>query len=295
MNLIMKSFLEGYATSELNMGTMFFCMGIAAAIGLYIFMIYKLVNKNSFYNRNFNISLIALTVITAAIILTIQSNIVVSLGMVGALSIVRFRTAIKDPMDLVFLFWSISVGIICGAGFAMIAVIASVVLTIIIVCLSLFSSPRETMILVVNADEYNESQVLEAVKANCGFWKVRARNVSPEDVNRAAIEYVLTCMGLHDEDQYNGEERRYGETVLGYEDSHVVEALEVLLDYGLDPNKRYVELSDDGSIRDCWNIMYELWTTGNGYQAADALYLLLSNSGDSSLKLGSVSKINRND
>ena len=185
MNLIMKSFLEGYAASELNMGTMFFCMGIAAAIGLYIFLIYKLVNKNSFYNRNFNISLIALTVITAAIILTIQSNIVVSLGMVGALSIVRFRTAIKDPMDLVFLFWSISVGIICGAGFAMIAVIASVVLTIIIVCLSLFSSPRETMVLVVNADEYNENQVMEAVKANCGFWKVRARNISGTGMNMA--------------------------------------------------------------------------------------------------------------
>lgn len=185
MDLIMKSFLEGYATSELNVGTMFFCMGIAAAIGLYIFLIYKLVNKNSFYNRNFNISLIALTVITAAIILTIQSNIVVSLGMVGALSIVRFRTAIKDPMDLVFLFWSISVGIICGAGFAMIAVIASVVLTIIIVCLSLFSSPRETMVLVVNADEYNENQVLEAVKANCGFWKVRARNISGTGMNMA--------------------------------------------------------------------------------------------------------------
>ena len=185
MDLIMKSFLEGYATSELNVGTMFFCMGIAAAIGLYIFLLYKLVNKNSFYNRNFNISLIALTVITAAIILTIQSNIVVSLGMVGALSIVRFRTAIKDPMDLVFLFWSISVGIICGAGFALIAVIASVVLTIIIVCLSLFSSPRETMVLVVNADEYNENQVLEAVKANCGFWKVRARNISGTGMNMA--------------------------------------------------------------------------------------------------------------
>ena len=185
MDLIMKSFLEGYATSELNVGTMFFCMGIAAAIGLYIFLIYKLVNKNSFYNRNFNISLIALTVITAAIILTIQSNIVVSLGMVGALYIVRFRTAIKDPMDLVFLFWSISVGIICGAGFALIAVIASVVLTIIIVCLSLFSSPRETMVLVVNADEYNENQVLEAVKANCGFWKVRARNISGTGMNMA--------------------------------------------------------------------------------------------------------------
>ena len=185
MELIMKSFLEGYATSELNLGTMFICMGIASAIGCYIFLIYRLMNRNAFYSRNFNMSLIALAVITSAIILTIQSNIVVSLGMVGALSIVRFRTAIKDPMDLVFLFWSISVGIICGAGFAMIAVIASVALTIIIVCIALFSSPKETMVLVINADEYNEDQIMEAVKAHCGFWKVRARNISGTGLNMA--------------------------------------------------------------------------------------------------------------
>ena len=160
-------------------------MGIASAIGCYIFLIYRLVNRNSFYNRNFNMSLIAMAVITSAIILTIQSNIVVSLGMVGALSIVRFRTAVKDPMDLVFLFWSISVGIICGAGFAMIAVIASVALTIMIVSISLFSSPKETMVLVVNADEYNEEQIMEAVESHCGFWKVRARNISGTGMNLA--------------------------------------------------------------------------------------------------------------
>lgn len=106
-----------------------------------------------------------------------------------------------------------------------------------------------------------------------------------EDVNRAAIDYIQTCMDFRHGDHYNGEERRYGETLPGYEDSHVTEALEILLDYGLDPNKRYIELSNDGSIRDCWNIMLELWTTGNGYQAADALYLLLSHGGDPNLKL----------
>ena len=110
----------------------------------------------------------------------------------------------------------------------------------------------------------------------------------PDDVNRAAIDYVQTCMDLRHGDQYDAVERRYGEVVPGYEDSHVVDALEVLLDYGLDPNKLYIEKSDDGGIRDCWNIMYELWTTGNGYQAADALYLLLSHGGDPSLKLDYV-------
>ena len=129
--------------------------------------------------------MVELAVITSAIILTIQSNIVVSLGMVGALSIVRFRTAIKDPMDLVFLFWSISVGIICGAGFAMIAVIASLVLTLLLVILSLTRNERKTQMLVVDAGEYIEEEILAAVKANCSTWKVRARSITAGGVNMA--------------------------------------------------------------------------------------------------------------
>ena len=102
--LLQRALLEGYAVNELNVGTMFTCIGLTAIIALYIYFVYRMMNKNSFYNRSFSLSLVELAVITSAIILTIQSNIVVSLGMVGALSIVRFRTAIKDPMDLVFLF-----------------------------------------------------------------------------------------------------------------------------------------------------------------------------------------------
>ena len=184
-NLLERALLEGYATTELDIKTMFLCIGLTAAIALYIFFIYRLMNRNTFYNLNFNISLVELAVITAAIILTIQSNIVVSLGMVGALSIVRFRTAIKDPMDLVFLFWSISVGIICGAGFAMIAIIASAALTILLVLISLGQRERKSQVLVINADAYIENEILGAVRASCSTWKVRARNVSEGDVNLA--------------------------------------------------------------------------------------------------------------
>jgi uncharacterized membrane protein YhiD involved in acid resistance len=112
------------------------------------------------------------------VILTIQSNVIVSLGMVGALSIVRFRTAIKNPMDLVFLFWSIAVGIICGAGFAMIAVIGSIVLTIGIILFSVIPSEKESMILVVNSTAYNEEAILDVVDRTCIKWKVSQRNVS---------------------------------------------------------------------------------------------------------------------
>ena len=119
--VLKKSFLEGYGSVNIDFSTIVMCMLITVLVAMYIFMIYRLLNRSAFYNRNFNLALIALAVITAAVILTIQSNIVISLGMVGALSIVRFRTAVKDPMDLVFLFWSISAGIICGAGFAVVA------------------------------------------------------------------------------------------------------------------------------------------------------------------------------
>jgi len=183
--LLERALLEGYATSNLTIGTMFLCIGITAALALYIYFVYKMLNKNSFYNRSFSLSLVEMSVITAAIILTIQSNIVVSLGMVGALSIVRFRTAIKDPMDLVFLFWSISVGIICGAGFAMIAVIASLALTLLLVLLNLAHAERKSQVLVVNADEYIEEALLTAVKSVCSTWKVRARNVSTGEVSLA--------------------------------------------------------------------------------------------------------------
>lgn len=186
INIIKKSFLEGYATSDIQVGTIFICMLCTTVIAAYVFLIYKQINKKSFYNRNFNLSLMGMAVLTAAIILTIQSNIVVSLGMVGALSIVRFRTAIKDPMDLVFLFWAISVGIICGAGFAMIAVIASLAMTAIIVLFSMIPTATENLILVINAASYeDEREIMKIVKEYCGFFKTRARNVAKNNLNLA--------------------------------------------------------------------------------------------------------------
>lgn len=185
LSIIKNAFIAGYASSELSVSSMFICIAFTAVIAAYICVVYKMVNTNSFYDRNFHLSLFSLAIVTAAIILTIQSNIVVSLGMVGALSIVRFRTAIKNPMDLVYLFWSISAGIICGAGYAMIGIIASIVLTMGILIFSVIPSERETLILVVNASDYIESEVLDIVSQACSIWKVRARNVTKHNVNMA--------------------------------------------------------------------------------------------------------------
>ncbi len=181
---IERSFFAGYATSDIGIETIFVCVVVTALIALYICGVYKLVNKKAFYDKSFLLSLFGLAIITSMVILTIQSNIVVSLGMVGALSIVRFRTAIKNSADLVFLFWSISTGIICGAGFDMIAVIGSIILTVGIVLFYVIPSDKETMLLVVNSEANIEDTILKTVGKHCNF-KVRARNISVENVNIA--------------------------------------------------------------------------------------------------------------
>ena len=184
--LLQQTLTSGFSGTELTVPAIILSIAAAAGLAIYEYYIYRGVNRGAFYSRSFNLSLIALAVITAAIILTIQSNIVVSLGMVGALSIVRFRTAIKDPMDLIFLFWSIAIGIICGAGFAMIAVIASAVLTIAIMLFSARGSDHDGLILVVNAKNYDcEERVMQIVRHHCPKYKVRSRSVTEAGMSLA--------------------------------------------------------------------------------------------------------------
>ena len=179
VSMFKKALIEGYATDKIGLGTILICFVFTMAISLYICGVYKLITKKSFYNKSFSLSLLIIALITSAIILTIQSNIVVSLGMVGALSIVRFRTAIKDPMDLAFLFWAISAGIICGAGFALIAVVVSLIVTVVIALFEVKNEPKGSMLLVVNASSFDkEKEILAIVGKYSGIIMVRARNAS---------------------------------------------------------------------------------------------------------------------
>ena len=178
-DIFKKSFLEGFATAELTGRVILAALGIAAVLALYIFFVYRIMTRKTFYSRNFGIALVGVALITAALILTMQSSVVISLGMVGALSIVRFRTAIKDPLDLMFLFWSISVGIICGAGLAQVAVILSVVVTLGILILDKLPVAKAPMILIVNAGQYDaEAAVVQTVQKYTKSYTVKSRNLT---------------------------------------------------------------------------------------------------------------------
>lgn len=128
-NDIFKSgFLESFTTFSLTDALL--SMGAAFLIGLFIFYVYQKTYSGVLYSRSFNVSLVAILMVTTLVINGVTSNVVLSLGMVGALSIVRFRTAVKDPMDLVFLFWALAEGILCGAGLLPLALIGCPVLGI---------------------------------------------------------------------------------------------------------------------------------------------------------------------
>lgn len=136
-------------------------LGLTFLMGLIIFITYQKNYNSVSYNHSFNVSLIIMSLITSMIILTISSNLVLSLGMVGALSIVRFRSAIKDPMDIVYLFWSISLGITTGAGLYTVALIGSVFIALSIFILMRVTNSLDVFLLVVQYDPIAELEILD--------------------------------------------------------------------------------------------------------------------------------------
>lgn len=141
------------------------------------------------YSRPFNVSLVALTVLTTFVILAVTSNVVLSLGMVGALSIVRFRTAIKDPMDLVFLFWSLASGIVLGAGLLPLAVLGCMIIGLILVVFSNKTINSTPYILMVDCDtEHAEKETMDMVKKVFTKYQLKSKSITKEKGIELVVE-----------------------------------------------------------------------------------------------------------
>ena len=180
-DVIKKSVLEGFTGGDMSTTEIMVTLGITFIMGLYIFFVYKLISKTALYDKSFHISMTLISVITAGIIVAMQSNIVISLGMVGALSIVRFRTAIKNPMDLLFLFWSIGTGIVCGAGMFEIAIMVALMTTVGMVILEYLPGNRKVYLLIVNGSvDLCEDAVMNAVKPFVKKCTVKTRNLKKQ-------------------------------------------------------------------------------------------------------------------
>ncbi len=153
--------------ANLSVTTILVTLLTAAVCGAVIYLVYRFFNRSVIYNENFNILVILTTVVTSFVIMTISSNVVLSLGMVGALSIVRFRAAVKDPLDIGFLFWGIAAGITAGAQLYWVALLGTAVIAVLYILITIFRKEKKSYLLIVrydSASEMNVNGVLGGVK-----------------------------------------------------------------------------------------------------------------------------------
>lgn len=165
--------------TSLSMPNIILILFVSCLIGLYIYAIYKTTSKAAFYSKDLNITLAGMTVIVSAILVAMQSSLIVSLGMVGALSIVRFRNAVKNPLDLLYLFWSISAGIICGVGLYTLSILLCIIMTILLIALGLVPSSKAASILVIRgpSSEVDWNEINNSVKIHCKYYKEKSCSI----------------------------------------------------------------------------------------------------------------------
>lgn len=178
-DIINTSIVKMQLFNKLTIGDVCLVLFWSALLSGLVFYVYKKTFKGVLYTYNFNIALVMIGLVTSMMIMTISSNLVLSLGMVGALSIVRFRSAIKEPLDIVFIFWAISIGIACGASLFQVAIICSVFIASILLVLSNVKSRTSPYLLIVNGKNFAEHEVHSKLK-DIKKYKIKSKSVSKE-------------------------------------------------------------------------------------------------------------------
>lgn len=172
----MQSGMERFSAVEILIN-----LAVSYAVGMFIYFVYKKTFQGVLYQRSFNVSLVAITMIITLIIMTISGNLVLSLGMVGALSIVRFRTPIKDPVDLVFIFWAITAGIANGVGYFNISIIGSVVMTIVLLFMTKKEEQEQPYLLVLHIPtQINSDEIASIVKKEVSKYSLKSKTITPD-------------------------------------------------------------------------------------------------------------------
>ncbi len=216
-DIFKSSFLENI--TEFSVLDTVLGLAVALVIGLFIFLIYKKTLTGVMYSSGFALTLVGLSLVTTLVIMAVTSNVVLSLGMVGALSIVRFRTAIKEPVEIVFLFWSLAVGIVIGAGMIPLAVIGSAIIGVILLLFANRKIRSNPYILVLTClNEQAEAAALETLKANTNHYIVKSKTITAsgielttelrtKDASTAFVNSISQLEGIESATlvSYNGE------------------------------------------------------------------------------------------
>lgn len=187
---VFENIINMYSNESITTTTILSVLLMVTILAIYEFFVYRFISHRSFYNKSFNITIATLPFFISTIILCLQSNIIITLGTIGALAIIRFRTAIKDPTDMLYLLWSVYIGIICGCQLFEVGVLTCVLVTIVLIILEHLNFGKKPFVLILHSSEDIEKQLQETLKAS---YKIKSRNYTSKGYDYA-IEFTTKDM-----------------------------------------------------------------------------------------------------
>ena len=186
---IFENIINSYANESITTSTILAVLLMVAILAIYEFFVYRMVSHRSFYNKSFNITTAILPFFIATIILCLQSNLVITLGTIGALAIIRFRTSVKDPVDMLYLLWSVFIGIICGCQLFEVGVLTSIVVTVVLILLEHINFGRKPYVVIVRSEDDAEDDLIKLFTDRKISYRFKSRNYSSKGFDYA-IEFT---------------------------------------------------------------------------------------------------------
>ncbi|MBQ9319029.1 MAG: DUF4956 domain-containing protein [Bacilli bacterium] len=217
---VFENIFNMYSNESITTVTILSVLIMVLFLAIYEFLVYRFVSHRSFYNKSFNITIAILPFFISTIILCLQSNIIITLGTIGALAIIRFRTAIKDPVDMLYLLWSVYVGIICGCQLFEVGVLTSILVTIVLVVLDHVNFGRKPFVLILHSNEDIEIKLKEVFKEKKISHKIKSRNYTNKGYDYAIELSVKDIEGLKKELSNNEHISKY--SIIEYDADDIV-------------------------------------------------------------------------
>lgn len=217
---VFENIINLYSNESITTTTIIAVLLMVLFLGVYEFFVYRFISHRSFYNKSFNITISVLPFFISTIILCLQSNIIITLGTIGALAIIRFRTAIKDPVDMLYLLWSVYIGIICGCQLYEVGVLTSILVTIVLVLLEHVNFGRRPFVLILHSNSDIEKDVVESFKNNKISYKFKSRNYTNKGYDYAIEFTIKDIEGLKKELSDNKKVTKY--SIIEYDADDIV-------------------------------------------------------------------------
>ena len=196
---IIENIFQTYSNESITTTVILSVLLMVLVISIYEFFVYRFVSHRSFYNKSFNITIAILPFFISTIIMCLQSNIVITLGTIGALAIIRFRTAVKDPVDMLYLLWSVYIGIVCGCQLFEVGILTSIIVTVVLILLEHVNFGRHPFVLILHSEKDIESKIVEFFQNKSISYKIKSRNYTNKGYDYAIELTIKDIEGLKKE------------------------------------------------------------------------------------------------